>query len=225
MEKLEAFQKLNNLFSDNNFSLFIVGGAVRDFLLNRPLDDIDLVTDATPNEMKKFIEGDFTFAHLGSIKVKFEGVKFDITTLRKEKRYSDFRHPADIKFVKSLKIDVKRRDFTINGLYLDKNYKIIDYINGQKDLENKIIKTIGCPYKRIKEDPLRILRAIRFSKVYGYEIDKKLQKAIVKYGSLLSKLSKDKIKQEVKKMGKVSKEELIKIFNKYSIQSYLDVVE
>ena len=97
--KSDAFIELSKVFSDHGYRLYLVGGTVRDLLLGLPLTDMDAVTDATPDEMKGFLEGDFTFAKMGSFKVKYHDVKFDITTLRKEKGYKDHRHPGEVVFV------------------------------------------------------------------------------------------------------------------------------
>ena len=203
MEKqknLEAFAKLFNLFSENGYSLLMVGGTVRDYLLGLELFDMDVVTNATPEDMIKFLPtADYTFARFGSVKYKFDDVKFDITTLRKEAGYSDARHPNKIVFCDSLDEDVKRRDFTINGLYMDKNLKVYDFVGGQLDLNNKIIRMIGNPNKRIKEDPLRIIRALRFSIEFGFSIADDLQNSIENNKKLLKKLNLEKVKEELHK--------------------------
>ena len=137
-KEIDAYLKLVNEFKKNGFSLFLVGGTVRDFLLNKELTDMDAVTDATPNEMKAFLQdADFTFSRMGSVRAKYDGVKFDITTLRKENSYKDSRHPSNVIFVKDLKIDVIRRDFSINGMYMDDKMVVYDYVNGQEDLKDK----------------------------------------------------------------------------------------
>ena len=109
--KLELYKKLSSDFEKHGFLLYLVGGTVRDYLLGKELDDMDLVTDATPSEMKEFLNNaDYTFEKYGSVKLKIEDTKFDITTLRKEDGYSDYRHPSKICFTKSIKEDVFRRD-------------------------------------------------------------------------------------------------------------------
>ena len=199
-KNLEIFNKLFNLFFENGHSLYMVGGTVRDYLLGLELFDMDVVTNATPEDMKKFLPtADYTFARFGSVKFKIDDVKFDITTLRKEAGYSDARHPNKIIFCDSLEEDVKRRDFTINGLYMDNNLKVYDFVGGQPDLENKIIRMIGDPDKRIKEDPLRIIRALRFSIEFGFSIDNDLQKSIKNNKELLKKLNPEKVKEEIRK--------------------------
>ena len=225
-KQLLAFFKLSALFHDHGFSLYLVGGTVRDYLLNIPLTDMDAVTDATPNDMKSFLtDADYTFSCFGSIKYKVDDIKFDITTLRKESEYIDSRHPRHIEFVKDLNIDVKRRDFTINGLYLDDKEKVIDLVNGVNDLNNKIIKMIGDPDIRIKEDPLRIIRAIRFAIDLDFVIDESLTKAIKDNKGLLERINKDKINMDLLKIKNNDLEKVRSIFAKFDLIKWLGVVE
>ncbi len=225
-KKLEEFINLQDIFHSCGYSLYLVGGSVRDYLLNIPLTDMDLVTNATPDQMKLFLKGaDFTFARFGSVKYKINDVKFDITTLRKEKHYKDSRHPLDVKFISNLKIDVKRRDFTINGLYMDEHFHVLDYVNGKDDLSHKVIKMIGNPDKRIKEDPLRIIRAIRFAIDLDFNIDLELNKAIKKNISLIDKLTFDKVKQEIHKIKNIHSEKVTYLFTEFNIKHLLDVIE
>ena len=225
MEKSRAFILLADIFISHGYQLFLVGGTVRDILLNLEIDDMDVVTDATPTEMKEFIPGDYTFSKMGSVKYHFEGVKFDITTLRKEKNYRDYRHPKDVIFVKDLKTDHYRRDFTINAMYMDKHFKLYDYENGLEDLNNRVIKMVGKPYKRFKEDPLRIIRCLRFSLTYDFTIDPETKNALMKSIKFLDNVSKDKIKMEIKKIKGIEKDKIEKLFSDYSIKQFLDVVE
>ena len=220
IDRISAFKSLADLFNNHGHKLYLVGGTVRDYLLNEPLNDMDAVTDATPIEIVQFLPNvDTTFAHLGSLKYKDEnGVKFDITTLREERDYLDSRHPSAITFVKDPKDDYKRRDFTVNAMYMDSDLKIYDFCNGQKDLENRILRMVGNPDQRLKEDPLRIIRALRFSLTYDLTIDKDLEAAIFETKDLLEKLSKDKIKMELKKFKNIEKERIDEIFEKYSIK-------
>lgn len=199
-KKLELFKKIFNLFQKNGHSLYMVGGTVRDFLLGLELTDMDVVTDATPDQMKEFIpDADYTFAKFGSVKLRNENVKFDITTLRKESSYIDSRHPNKVVFCRSLEDDVRRRDFTINALYMDEDLKVYDFVDGQTDLKNKIIRMIGNPNKRIIEDPLRIVRALRFAIEFDFSIDPSLQNSINNNKDLLKKLNTAKIQEELKK--------------------------
>ena len=226
MNVLSTVKNLESLFNKRGFSLFFVGGSVRDYLLFNDFFDVDLVTNATPNDVKEFIaDGDFTFSKFGFVKVRFEGQTFDVTTLRIEEEYEDFRHPKSIRFTTKLEEDVLRRDFTINGLYMDTNLKVYDYVNGVDDLNNKVIKMIGNPIKRLKEDPLRIIRAIRFSLTYNFNIDSELDSAIRECVPLLKSLNIEKIKQDILKIRNVPKEEIEKIFLDYNIQNYFDVIK
>ena len=196
----ELFKFLDKKFKENGFSIFEVGGSVRDELLGFEVFDFDFATDATPEEMMKFLpDANDTFAKYGCIKYKGEFGRAEITTFRVEEKYDDFRHPAKIKFVKSLGEDYLRRDFTINAIYKDVDGNIYDPSHGVEDAKNKIIRFIGDPETRIKEDPLRILRAKRFAKKLGFEIEPKSAKAMEKLAYLLEKLNPDKIKEEERK--------------------------
>ena len=225
-QKLIEFLELNKLFEDNGFSLYMVGGTVRDYLMGLPLDDMDVVTDATPEDIKKFLpDASYVFARFGSVSFKTEKkVKFDITTLREENGYEDARHPNKIHFVKDLSIDVKRRDFTVNALYMNSKLEVIDYINGQEDLKNHTLRMVGNPDIRIKEDPLRIIRALRFSIDYKLNIDSELDKAIRNNISLLEKLNIEKIIQDIKKIKNKDSASISKLFEEYNIKHLLDVL-
>ena len=199
----EIFIQLAKLFNSNGHRLYMIGGTTRDYLLNKEVLDYDFVSDATPEEMKKFLpDANYRFANFGTVRVKVDNVHVDITTLREEGEYIDFRHPNKIKYVKEIDKDYVRRDFTINAIYMDENFKIIDPSNGVEDLNKGIIRFIGDPEKRIKEDPLRILRAERFETKLNFIIEDKSLMAIKKYRYLLDKINPDKIKEELRKLNK-----------------------
>ena len=221
MDKIKEFQKLANIFKSHGFNLFLTGGTVRDYLLNKELIDMDAVSDAAPIEIISFLQNvDTTFAHLGSLKYKNEnGLKFDITTLREESDYFDSRHPKHINFVKDLKIDYLRRDFTVNAMYMDKDLNIIDYCNGQTDLKNHVLRMIGDPDIRLKEDPLRILRAIRFALMFNLTIEPSLYEAMQDRFYLLSNITDAKIRSEIDKI----KEEDINLKYKKELLSEFDI--
>ncbi len=225
MEKLDAFKELAKLFKDNGHSLYLVGGSVRDYLLFHQLNDLDIVSDATPDEVKEFYSGEasYVFSNYGAIIIHFGGYRFDYTTLREEALYSDSRHPKQVNFVKDLSIDVKRRDFTVNALYMDSSLNVIDYVGGMSDINNKIIRMIGDPLKRITEDPLRILRAIRFSLVLNFEIEENLKRVMKENINLLNNLKPQKVVEELKKIH-ADKEEIHKIFDEFNILYLLDMV-
>lgn len=200
---LKIFDELKTLFNKNGFRLFMIGGTSRDYLLEKDIDDYDFVTDATPIEMKTFLEyANYRFEKFGTVRLKVDAMHVDITTLRKEGSYKDSRHPSDIVFTKKLDEDYVRRDFSINAIYIDENYKIIDFCNGISDLKEGIIRFIGDPETRIKEDPLRILRGERFSIKLGFKVEKNTLEAMEKYRYLLEKLNPEKIKEEKTKFYK-----------------------
>ena len=228
-ERIRAFQELADLFNDNGFHLYLVGGTVRDYLLGYALEDMDAVSDATPSQIMEFLpDVDDTFARLGSLKYKGpDGIKFDITTLRKESGYQDYRHPNQIVFVNDLMEDYKRRDFTVNAMYMDKDLKIYDFCNGQQDLKNGILRMIGNPDQRLKEDPLRILRAIRFHLMYDLKIEDKLMEAMRDRFYLLKIINIAKIESELSKIDltKSSREAKEQIFSQFDIANLHGVIK
>ena len=164
--------KLKEIFNEHGEQLYLVGGVVRDYLLKRFNEDYDLATTATPQKMISFLSCfplDYHQKDLGSIKINFHNLNYEITTLRKESGVIDYRYPKEIVFVKDIEDDYLRRDFTINALYYDFN-KIIDFCFGLRDLQEKKIRFIGIAEQRIKEDPVRILRGIRFSLTLSFDI-------------------------------------------------------
>lgn len=196
----ERFDQLKKLYQAHGYRLFIVGGTTRDLLLGRSYDDDDFVSDATPKEALEFLpDADGTFAKYGALRVKVAGKTVDVTTLRQEGAYADFRHPGKVVFVKDPALDYLRRDFTINALYLDEDYHLLDYCGGASDLKAKLIRFLGDPESRVQEDPLRICRAERFARILGFGIEEKTKAAIDKYRYLLAKLNPEKIKEEERK--------------------------
>ena len=198
--KSRRFLRLSSLYAEHGHRLFLIGGTSRDLLLGIDPADIDLVTDATPEEEKAFLPDlEMTFARFGSVHLKTEAGDIDITTLRRESGYKDSRHPSKIEFIRDLKEDSLRRDFTINALYIDCQGNVSDYHGGLEDLKNRLIRFIGDPATRIQEDPLRILRAERFAKRLGFQIEENTEKAMEEHRDLLRLLNPEKIAMEMKK--------------------------
>lgn len=196
----DVFTLIAKEFREHGFSLYMVGGTSRDFLLGKSIEDYDFATDATPDEMKTFYpEADYTFSRFGCVKIKLNNTHADITTLRVESGYVDYRHPSKIIFCKSIFVDSFRRDFTINALYIDLDGNVYDFHQGIKDLRGSLIRFIGNPAIRIKEDPLRILRAERFSSRLGFEIEANSKVAISSSYNLLDNLNPEKVFMERKK--------------------------
>ena len=188
-----------NIFEENGYSAYIVGGYVRDKLLKINSKDIDICTSATPKEIETLFTTKTT-DNYGSVKIIYKSNIFDITTYRKEIKYELNRKPVKIKYIKKIKKDLLRRDFTINTLCINSEGIIEDKLNVMEDLNNHIIKTVGNPRKRIKEDSLRILRAIRFSTILDFEIEQKTKYYLEKYGYLLKTLSYQRKKEELNKI-------------------------
>jgi tRNA nucleotidyltransferase (CCA-adding enzyme) len=190
---------------------------------------MDAVSEATPEEILAFLPtADATFKRFGSLKYKTsDGLKFDITTLRKESSYEDSRHPNKVIFVKDLKEDYLRRDFTVNALYMNKDLKVIDYCNGQEDLKNNILRMVGNPDTRIKEDPLRILRAIRFHLMHHLKIEESLLKAMHDNFYLLRNITDAKIRSELNKIDDtvVDQKEKMDIFAQFDIANLVGVIK
>ena len=228
-KNLVAYIELAKEFNRHGYELYLVGGTVRDYLLNKPLTDMDAVSEATPEEIMSFLPAtDATFKRFGSLKYKTsDGLKFDITTLRKESSYEDSRHPSKIIFVKDLKEDYLRRDFTVNALYMNKDLKVIDYCNGQEDLKNNILRMVGNPDTRIKEDPLRILRAIRFHLMHHLKIEESLLKAMHDNFDLLKNITDAKIRSELNKIDDtlVDQKEKMDIFAQFDIANLVGVIK
>lgn len=198
----ENLAELARIFKKNGFSLYLVGGAVRDYVLGEKNHDYDFTTDAEPNEVKSMFRRtiDTGIKH-GTVTVLYKGSSFEITTFRTEGDYKDNRHPESVKFVKNLEEDLKRRDFTINALAADLfTGEIIDLHNGIEDLKNKKIRAIGNPVERFSEDALRMLRACRFSSKLDFEIEKETLDAISMLKNNVLDVSAERIKEEFFKL-------------------------
>ncbi len=189
----------------------MIGSASRDFLLHREIKDYDFVTDATPDESLKFINADTHFKKYGVLKLKVMGVTIDLATLREESDYLDYRHPSYIKFVNDINTDYKRRDFTINAIYINENYEIEEISKkGYQDLLNRRLVFIGDTLKRIKEDPLRILRAYRFKKEYNLVADDETMRTLKENYSLIESLNKKKVEEEYEKFKSIKENDDVK---------------
>lgn len=198
----EVFDYFSNLFYKNNFSLYMIGSTSRDYLLGNDIKDYDFVTDATPEEISNFLKCDMSFSKYGVVKVKYFDKSIDIATLRKESNYKDSRHPSEIVFIKDINVDYLRRDFTINAIYIDKDYNIIDPSNGVVDLKNRVLRFIKDPLTSINEDPLRILRAYRFIKEYNLKTSEETLKILENNYHLVNKLNVQKVIEEERKAKK-----------------------
>jgi tRNA nucleotidyltransferase (CCA-adding enzyme) len=199
-----ALEKLDSVFKKNNFEIRIVGGAVRDIALGKVPKDIDLASDATPDEMvtildKANIKHKPTGMEHGTLTAIIDGEGYEITTLRADVS-TDGRH-ADVEFIRNWKQDAQRRDFTYNAMSLDFDGNLYDYFNGMDDLQDKVSKFVGDPIERIKEDYLRILRYFRFqSKLESPSWDDETLNAIKDNAKGLTQVSVERIWQEMGKL-------------------------
>lgn len=208
---------------EHGYEAYFVGGAVRDYILKQPIHDIDIATSATPDAVQAI------FSHVipvgikhGTVVVVHEGQAYEVTTFRKESDYEDFRRPNEVEFISNLHEDLKRRDFTMNAIAMSRDLEIIDPFDGTKDIHNKLIRTVGSPYERFQEDPLRILRAVRFVAKLDFSIEKETLKAMDEMKTYIAHLSVERITQEFEKLllGKASQKAL-KLIADYDIHLYL----
>ena len=203
---MNIIKEFLKIIEDNGFQAYVVGGFVRDYLLRINSTDIDITTNATPKDIKKIFsnitlkKSTYEDSYYGSIIVTYKDREFEVITMREEMDYLDNRHPSSIKYVNDLELDLKRRDFTINAICMDKKGKIIDPLNGAKDLKKKVIKTIIDSNKSFKDDALRILRAIRFSTVLKFKLDENVILAIKNNKKYLKNISYERKKIELDKM-------------------------
>ncbi|HDX1739462.1 TPA: CCA tRNA nucleotidyltransferase [Staphylococcus aureus] len=156
---------------DNGFEAYYVGGSVRDYVMGRNIHDIDITTSATPDEIESI------FSHTipvgkehGTINVVFNDENYEVTTFRAEEDYVDHRRPSGVTFVRDLYEDLQRRDFTMNAIAMDTAYKLYDYFDGQQDINNRIIRTVGIAEERFQEDALRMIRCLRFQSQLSFDI-------------------------------------------------------
>jgi len=198
---------VTNELEKAGFEAFLVGGCVRDLILGRTPKDWDVTTNAKPDEIialftKTFYENDFGTVGVVNEETEDETLKvIEVTPYRIESEYSDNRHPDSVVFSQKIEDDLKRRDFTINSLaYSVSRETITDLFEGEKDTENKVIRTVGKPVDRFTEDGLRILRAVRLSAELSFEIESETEKAIFKNTHLLENISKERIRDEFTKI-------------------------
>jgi len=186
----------------NGYQTLLVGGCVRDLLLGREPADYDVTTDATPEQvMALFSESVTVGAQFGVILIPRDGVRVEVATFRSDAGYSDGRHPDSVVYSKAPQEDVQRRDFTINGLLMRHDTgEVLDYVDGQADLKAKVIRAIGEPDRRFKEDKLRMMRAVRFAARFGFEIEAETFRAIRRHVAEIHQVSPERLSDELTKM-------------------------
>ncbi|MCL4855564.1 MAG: CCA tRNA nucleotidyltransferase [Bryobacteraceae bacterium] len=186
----------------SGYAAFLVGGCVRDMLLGIVPKDLDVATDATPPEvLRLFPQAQPVGAHFGVILVPGDGAKVEVATFRSDHAYEDGRHPGRIEFETDPKRDVLRRDFTINAMLMDPDTKeVLDFVGGRQDLESGIIRAIGEPEQRFREDHLRMLRAIRFSARFNFAIEEHTMRAMKSLAPLIRHVSAERVRDELTRM-------------------------
>ena len=200
-EKFNSAINILEKFNEAGYEAYFVGGCVRDYLLNDEFSDIDITTNALPEEVKQIFRKSIdTGIQHGTVTILVDEDSFEVTTFRTEDDYIDHRTPEKVEFVSDLKEDLDRRDFTINAMALDSNGKLYDYHCGERDLRNKVIKTVNNPNERFFEDALRMLRAFRFSSKLGFEIEENTLKAIKNNAELIKFVSIERIVNEFRKL-------------------------
>ncbi len=207
MEKVEQkeIKDVGSALEQAGFEAYLVGGCVRDFLLGKEPKDWDITTNATPEEMQKVFPDSFYENKFGTVGVKTGSENpalkvIEVTTYRLEGKYTDKRHPDEIKFAKNLEEDLARRDFTVNAMALDFKGNLVDPYAGQEDLNNRTIRAVGNPEERFQEDALRLMRAVRFMAQLGFEIEPNTEAAVKKYAHLVEFVSKERLRDELSKL-------------------------
>ncbi len=187
------------------FSGYIVGGCVRDFLLEKNPKDWDITTNATPEQIQKIFPNSFYENDFGTVSIKTDSPSLDlacveITPFRIEGKYLNNRHPQEVRWAQNLEDDLSRRDFTINAIAIDIKGEIIDPYKGQEDIKKELIRAVGDADARFKEDALRLMRAVRFATVLQFKIEKKTREAIIKNAGLIKNISQERIRDELEKI-------------------------
>ncbi|MDQ7937431.1 CCA tRNA nucleotidyltransferase [Lactiplantibacillus sp. WILCCON 0030] len=183
------------------YEAYFVGGSVRDTILGKPIHDVDIATSAFPAEVKALFKRtvDTGIEH-GTVMILDHGQGYETTTFRTELGYQDFRRPDEVTFVRSLKEDLKRRDFTINALAMRANGEVIDLFDGLADMSAHVIRAVGVAEDRFHEDALRMMRAVRFASQLGFTIEPATEQAIADNAQLLTKIAVERTRVEWEKL-------------------------
>jgi poly(A) polymerase len=210
-EKAKQATGIVKTLREQGYSAYLAGGCVRDLLLGREAADYDVATSATPQEVMRLFPRTYAVgAQFGVVLLPIDGdvtdgggehYNIEVATFRSDGAYSDGRHPDQVRFSSEARLDVQRRDFTINGLLLDPvNGEVLDFVEGRRDLERGIIRSIGDPHQRFAEDKLRLLRAVRFAARFGYAIEDNTLAAIRELARQIHQVSQERIRDEILKM-------------------------
>jgi tRNA nucleotidyltransferase (CCA-adding enzyme) len=196
---------ISKALAEAGFEAYLVGGCVRDVLLGREPKDWDVTTDATPVEVQELFPESVYENDFGTVGIKTESEDprlkiIEVTTYRIEGKYTDKRHPDEVKFASNIEDDLSRRDFTVNAMAMDMKGDVIDPYGGGKDIKERMIRTVGVPEERFSEDALRLMRAVRFSVELDFEIEMNTRRAIVKLAGGLEAIAKERVRDELVKI-------------------------
>jgi len=198
----KAISDFMTIFNKNKYEIYVVGGAVRNLLLNKEVTNWDFTTNAIPEEIQKLFPDSFYNNDYGTVSIPSKLITiFEVTPFRKEGKYKDNRHPSSLSWAKTVEEDLGRRDFTVNAIAYD-GKKIIDPYDGQKDLKGLLIKAVRDADERFKEDALRMLRGVRFAAELGFLIEEKTKNSISQNAGLISNISWERIRDEFLKILK-----------------------
>ncbi len=205
MKLSDNAEKIMKLLEENGFQAYAVGGCVRDYLLGKASADIDIASSAVPKEAEAVLQNHGitvveTGIRHGTVTAVIGSEQYEITTFRKDGDYADNRRPESVDFVTDIKEDLSRRDFTVNAMAYSRKDGILDLFGGKQDIENRIIRAVGNPDLRFKEDALRIMRALRFASVLGFKIEENTEKAIFDNRNLLKNIAGERIFAELTKL-------------------------
>ncbi len=201
MSKKQLALQIIKTLRKNGYEAYFVGGCVRDLLLKKTPKDFDIATNAVPEAVGKLFPKTIPVgAQFGVMLVVLDGHPFEVATFRADKGYQDGRHPTGVRFTDARE-DALRRDFTVNGIFYDPmKRKVMDWVDGEKDLKKKIIRAIGDPKRRFTEDKLRMLRAVRFASVLGFKVDPRTFSSARKLARGINEVSKERVRDELIKM-------------------------
>ena len=180
---------------------YIVGGSVRDAMIGRPIGDIDIATSLRPEEIQEIFDKVIPIGiEHGTVMIRYQSESYEVTTYRTEEGYEDFRHPDEVTFVGDIREDLARRDFTMNAMAMGKDQRIVDPFGGQQAIKERVIQAVGHPGERFQEDPLRMIRAVRFASQLGFTIESETEQAIIEQAHLLKHIAIERIANEMIKL-------------------------
>ncbi len=219
-------KKIIDLLEERGHQAYFVGGSVRDLLLQRSIGDIDITTSALPEQVQAIFPKVIPVGiEHGTVIVRMAGQSYEVTTFRVEGNYSDYRHPDHVQYVDRIEEDLARRDFTINGIAMDKHGKILDPFGGKQAIENQLIQTVGTATERFKEDPLRMMRALRFASQLGFSLEAATFAALTSHINWLEKIAIERIAVEMQKLFSGDHvEQAIKLLLEVELERYLPVI-